>query len=90
MPVSNAVMDQFEAELHEGDYKLHSSTDDACSGVLQSHAVPTEAGNDFPDGWEELKSEDKLGFARGMLWSLVFEAVVVIASVVYWKIRHTR
>jgi hypothetical protein len=90
MAVSNAVTDQFEAELHERDHKRISLTEDARSGVRQLHAGPTEASNDFPGGWEELKSEDKLGFARGMLWSLVFEAAVVIAVVVFWKVRHTR
>jgi len=27
---------------------------------------------------------------RGVLWSLVFEAALVIAAVIYWKVRLTR
>jgi hypothetical protein len=87
MPVSHAVTNQFDAELHEGDHKLLRLTDGARSGVLQSHAGRTEAGGDLPDGWEELQSEDRLGCARGVLWSLVFEAALVVAAVVYWKLR---
>jgi hypothetical protein len=90
MPVSHAVTNQFEAELHEGDHKLLGLTDGARSGVLQSHAGQTESDGDLPDGWEELQSEDRLGCARGVLWSLVFEAALVIAAVLYWKLRLSR
>jgi hypothetical protein len=90
MPVSNAVTNQFEAELHEGDHKLFRVTNRAHSGVLQSHAGQTEAAGDFPDDWEKLQSEDKLGCARGLVWSLVFEAALVIAAAIYWKVRFAR
>jgi hypothetical protein len=90
MPISNAVTNQFEAELHEGDHKLLWLSEDSRCGALQSDAGPTDTGIDFPDGWEELRSEDKLGFARGLLWSLLFEAALLIAAFIYWKLRHTR
>jgi hypothetical protein len=38
--------------------------------------------------WERIESEDRLGCARGVVWAIVFEVVVVIAAVVYWKFRH--
>jgi hypothetical protein len=90
MPVSHAVTNQFEAELHEGDHKLLRLTDGARSGVLQSHSGLTEAASVFPDVSEELHSEDRLGCVRGVLWSLVFEAALVIAAAIYWKLRLTR
>jgi hypothetical protein len=37
--------------------------------------------------WERLESEDRLGCARGVVWALVFEVVLAIAAVVYWKLR---
>jgi hypothetical protein len=90
MPVSSTVTNQFEAELHEGDHKLLRVANGAHSGALQSHAGLTEAAGNFPDGWEELQSEDKLGCARGVVWSLVFEAALVIAAAIYWKVRFAR
>jgi hypothetical protein len=34
---------------------------------------------------EQLEAEDKLGCARGVLWSLIFEAALVAAAVLVWK-----
>jgi hypothetical protein len=89
MPVSNAVTNQFEAELHEGDHKLLCLTDGAGSGVLQSHAGQIEAGGDFRDDLEEFQSEDSLGCARGVLWSLIFEGALMAAAAIYWICRLT-
>jgi hypothetical protein len=82
------VTNQFEAELHEGDHKLLSLTDGAGSGVLQSHAGQIEAG-DFRNDLEEFQSEDSLGCARGVLWSLIFEGALVAAAAIYWIFRLT-
>jgi hypothetical protein len=90
MPVSHAVTNQFEAELYEGDHKRLRLTHVAPSGVLQSHAGRAQAPGVFPDDVEELDEEDRLGCVRGVLWSLVFEAALVIAAVIYWKVRLTR
>jgi hypothetical protein len=89
MPVSNAVTNQFEAELHDGDHKLLRLTHGAGSGVLQSHAGFTEPPGDFRDDLEEFQSEDSLGCARGVLWSLIFEGALVAAGVIYWICRLT-
>ena len=87
---THVVTSQFEPELNEGDHKLLRLTDGALSGVLQSHPGLTEAPGHFPDGWEELQSEDRFGCVRGVLWSLVFEAALGIAAVIYWKVHFTR
>jgi hypothetical protein len=36
---------------------------------------------------EQLYREDKLGCARGVVWALVFEAGLVVAAVIYWKLH---
>jgi hypothetical protein len=45
---------------------------------------PYEADLDLVDR-EQLEAEDKLGCARGVLWSLIFEAAFVAAAVLLWK-----
>jgi hypothetical protein len=89
MPVPRAVTNQFESELHEGDHQPLRVNDGARSGVLQSHAGLTEPASDFPNDLEEFQSEDSLGCARGVLWSLVFEAALVFAGVIFWLLRLT-
>ena len=32
-------------------------------------------------------SENKLGCARGVIWALVFEAAMIIAIAIFWKLR---
>lgn len=36
---------------------------------------------------EQVRREDKLGCARGVVWALVFEAGLVVAALIYWKLR---
>jgi hypothetical protein len=36
---------------------------------------------------ELLYNEDKLGCARGVIWAFVFEAVVIAAIAIFWKLR---
>ena len=36
---------------------------------------------------EQLYREDKLGCARGVVWALIFEAGLVVAALIYWKLR---
>jgi hypothetical protein len=90
MPVPRVVTNQFEPELHEGDHKWRRLPDGAPIGVLQSHAGLTKTADIFLDDLEEFHSENRLGCVRGVLWSLVFEAALVIAAVIYWKVRLTR
>jgi hypothetical protein len=90
MPVSHEVMNQFEAELHQGDDKRLRVTDGVRGGALQSPADLTEAAGDSQVDWEEFQSEDSLGCARGVLWSLGVEAALVIAAGIYWKFRVAR
>ena len=89
MTVSHMVTNQFEPELHDGDHKLLRVTHGARSGVLQSHADFTECASEVRDDWEEFRSEDGLGCARGVLWSLILEGALVVAGAIYWILRRT-
>ena len=89
MPV-HVVTNQFEPELHEGDHKRHRLTDGARGGVLQSHPRLTKTAGVVLDDLEEPHEEDRFGCVRGVLWSMVFEAALAIAAIVYWKLRLTR
>jgi hypothetical protein len=89
MPVFHIVTNQFEPELHEGDHKLLRATHGARSVVLQSHADLTDCASDVRDDWEEFHSEDSLGCARGVLWSLILEGALVAAAGIYWILRRT-
>jgi hypothetical protein len=44
----------------------------------------------YPADEEQLYPEDKLGCARGVLWSLIFEVALVVAALVCWKLRFAR
>lgn len=84
------MTNQFEPKLHEGDHKRHRLTEVVSSGVLQSHPGLTKTAAVFLDDLEEPHEEDRFGCVRGVLWSLVFEAALAIAAVIYWKLRLTR
>ncbi|HET6219386.1 MAG TPA: hypothetical protein VFE27_20355 [Acidobacteriaceae bacterium] len=94
MPVSVGPTRQFgecthqdDAELSEGDHGLTEGL--ATIRVLDSPSqLSSHVMDDVcPADLEHLYPEDKLGCARGVLWALVFEAGVVIAALVYWKLH---
>lgn len=77
-------MQAYEVLMSERVYKgLEASGRAGAKGSKRSlyviDGVPVEA--------EQLYREDKLGCARGVIWALVFEAGLVIAAVIYWKLR---
>jgi hypothetical protein len=49
-----------------------------------SQAHPYEANRASAD-IPQLEAEDTLGCARGILWSLIFEAALALGPVLYWK-----
>jgi hypothetical protein len=91
----NEPVDRFETELHQGVRSALNnsvSTENKSNGALPS--VVVEQPRTSPHvvnirsvDPEQIDCEDHLGCARGVLWSLVFEAAVVIAIAVYWKLR---
>jgi hypothetical protein len=39
---------------------------------------------------ELLYYEDKLRCARGVVWAFVFEAALIVASAIFWKLSFSR
>jgi hypothetical protein len=78
-------MQAYEVLLSERVYKSRDSSQRA------QVARPSERTLYVVDGCsvdaEQLYREDKLGCARGVVWALVFEAGLVIAALIYWKLR---
>jgi hypothetical protein len=54
--------------------------------VEQSQSFP-RVGNVRSVDPELLYSENKLGCARGVVWAFVFEAALIIAIAMFWKLR---
>ena len=75
----------YEASLSERVYKSLESSRDAGAAIaienlsLCRRRLVVDA--------EQLYREDKLGCARGVVWALIFEAGLVVAALIYWKLR---
>jgi hypothetical protein len=61
------------------DEVMNHSAESANQANLRLLRNPYEADLD------QLEVEDKLGCARGVLWSLIFEAAMAAAAVLVWK-----
>jgi hypothetical protein len=75
----------YEASMSERVYRTLESSRTAGA------AIPSQTSLYIVDGTvldaEQLYREDKLGCARGVVWALVFEAGLVVAALIYWKLR---
>jgi hypothetical protein len=75
----------YEASMSERVYRTLESSRTADA------AIPSKTSLYIVDGTvldaERLYREDKLGCARGVVWALVFEAGLVVAALIYWKLR---
>ena len=76
-----------DAGLSEGDHGLTEGVTTIPVLVSPSQTSLHVMDDVCPADLEHLYPEDKLGCARGVLWALVFEAGVVIAALVYWKLH---
>ncbi len=74
-------MYQYEAELHPVVQERFRLTDDV-------NTVP-QVGNVRSVDPELIYNEDKLGCARGVVWAFVFEAALIIAIAIFWKLRFS-
>jgi hypothetical protein len=96
-------MYQYETDSHQGVHERFGPMDDVstektshdalhaglrCLPVLveQSQAFPQVANVRSVDP-ELLYNEDKLGCARGVIWAFVFEAALIVAIAIFWKLR---
>jgi hypothetical protein len=75
----------YEASMSERVYRTLESSRTADA------ATPSKTSLYIVDGTvldaEQLYREDKLGCARGVVWALIFEAGLVVAALIYWKLR---
>jgi hypothetical protein len=78
-------MQMYEASMSERVYKsLESSRN---TGVARRSKTTIHVIDGCAVDAEQLYREDKLGCARGVVWALVFEAGLVVAALIYWKLH---
>jgi hypothetical protein len=77
-------MYQYKTGSHPGVQERFGSTDE----VNIEKTFPQVANVRSVDP-ELLYNEDKLGCARGVIWAFVFEAALIIAIAVFWKLRFS-
>jgi hypothetical protein len=96
-------MYQHEAELHQVVQERFSLTDDVNREKTSNHGLQkgirplpvfleqsrsvSEVGSVRSVDPTIIYDEDKLGCARGMVWGFIFEAGVIIAIAILWKLR---
>ena len=78
-------MQAYEALLSERVYKSRTSSERA--GAAKRSDTTFHVIDGCAVDAKQLYREDKLGCARGVVWALVFEAGLVVAAVVYWKLH---
>jgi hypothetical protein len=78
-------MQMYEAALSERVYKSVDSLQGAVAAGRSKSNLHVIDGCSADA--KQLYREDKLGCARGVVWALIFEAGLVIAALVYWKLR---
>jgi hypothetical protein len=98
-------MYQYETELHHGGQDHLGLTNDASNERTSHDTlhqgirvlpVLVEQSQDSPQfsnvrsvDPELLYSENKLGCARGVIWAFIFEAALIIATAIFWKLRFS-
>jgi hypothetical protein len=75
MPVLDEVMTHSAESANQANLRLLGSKRFAATAVLNPYEVDLD----------QLEVEDKLGCARGVLWSLIFEAAMAAGAVLLWK-----
>ena len=72
-------MYQSEAKLHPVVQERLGLAEDSFPQICNVRSVDPEL----------LYNEDKLGCARGVVWALVFEAALIVAIAIFWKLRFS-
>ena len=78
-------MQAYQAVLSERVYKNLQSSQSAGTANGSKSTLSVIDGRAVDA--EQLYREDKPGCARGVVWALVLEAGLVVAAVIYWKLR---
>ncbi len=80
-------MYRYETDLHQTLRDAPQQGIETLPGfVEQSQSFPQVSNVRSVDP-ELLNSENKLGCARGVIWAFLFEAALIIAIAIFWKIR---
>jgi hypothetical protein len=96
-------MYRHETDLHQGAQEFLGLADEVSNQENRNHelhmgmrSLPVflersqsspQVGNVRSVDPELLYGENKLGCARGVLWAFVFEAALLIAIAIFWKLR---
>jgi hypothetical protein len=75
----------YEASMSERVYKNLDSSEGVGAARRSKRTIHVIDGCSVDA--KQLYREDKLGCARGVVWALVFEAGLVVAALIYWKLR---
>jgi hypothetical protein len=78
-------MQMYEASLSARVYN-HLDSSQSAGAARRSKTSLHVVDGDVVEA-EQLYREDKLGCARGVVWALIFEAGLVVAALIYWKLR---
>ena len=79
-------MQMYEASMNERVYNSRNSLE-SCQIAGEGTLARTSLQIVDRAEAEQLYREDQLGCARGVLWALIFEAGLVLAALLYWKLR---
>ncbi len=98
-------MYRYETDLHHGvqdqlgltnDVRNERTSHDTLHQGIRALPVFVEQSQGSPQvsnvrsvDPELLYSENKLGCARGVIWAFVFEAALIIAIAIFWKLRFS-
>jgi hypothetical protein len=89
-------MYQYEAELHQIVPEREKTWKDALHPgirslpmLLEQSRTVSQVGNVRSVDPELIYNGDKLGWARGVVWAFVFEALLIIACAIFWRLRFS-
>jgi hypothetical protein len=96
-------MYRYETDLHQGVQEHLGLKDEVSNEMtpngaphkgIRAFSVLLEESQSFPQvsivrsvDPELLNNENKLGCARGVIWAFLFEAALIVAIAIFWKLR---
>jgi hypothetical protein len=94
MPVLEDAKNQSAESANQPNFRVIGSKRSSARNALgtlspapfispsQAHPYEEDLRSLDTEQWE---AEDSLGCARGVVWSLIFEAALAVVAVLYWK-----
>jgi hypothetical protein len=87
MRVSAGTTKNFEEWMQAYEVLLSERISKQGAGVAKRSGTTFHVIDGCAVDAKQLYREDKLGCARGVVWALLFEAALVVAAVIYWKLH---